>query len=166
MSRRAEDTICQGPNEAKGCGVCRVDDHARAGCPAAFGPRPAEFGTHLSSSVAGRTCYVDTRWTWQKCRIARSECRPRGACRDVASNDFLSVFFDCFAKSKPNSNKSGRSTSEDCSRTEGRETPRLGRSSLNPRAVSKTDLVAPSGRLCKFTYVYKKAKAKTARTPN
>ena len=40
-------------------------------------------------------------------------------------------------KSKPISNKSGRSTSEDCSRTEGRWTPRLGISTLNPRAVSK-----------------------------
>ena len=35
------------------------------------------------------------------------------------------------------SNKSGRSTSVDCSRTEGRWPPRLGISSLNPRAVSK-----------------------------
>ena len=40
-------------------------------------------------------------------------------------------------KSKPNSNKSGRSTSEDCARTESRWTPILGISSLNPRAVSK-----------------------------
>ena len=54
------------------------------------------------------------------------------------------VFYSCSfrvwgysPKSKPNSNTSSRSTSEDCSKTEGRWTPILGISSLNPRAVSK-----------------------------
>ena len=45
----------------------------------------------------------------------------------------------CFAeKSKPNSNKSGRSTSVDCSRTEGRETPRLGISSSKSQILVRS----------------------------